>query len=154
MTDSIVQIPRGNFFDILSDALATQLYNFEHLSADGTVGKNIRKALLQFLADEDEDEDFVNLIIRLLKNGGYNPQLEADGQKGDELFYAINVLLEDNDLAPITQDEIDTFGQNDEGENESENEIENEVTAYQAEESSVDPIGDSDSPADSGGGDD
>mgnify|MGYP001581918946 CR=1 FL=1 len=104
--DKKIEIPKSELNNLISDALAAGGYNYQNLTPDGTIGKNIRKGLLEFFSECD-DGDHINLIIRLLRAGGYNQALETDGIIGGELIKAANALLEENDQATITQDEID-----------------------------------------------
>lgn len=108
--DKEITIPKSDFYDIISDALATGGRNCQQLSPDGTVGQNIRRAFLEFLA-EAGDKDEINLMIRLLKVGGYNDQLMPDGEIGEQLHNAINNLLEENGQLIITDEEINQMGE-------------------------------------------
>ena len=104
--DTNVTFPRSELFDILSDNLAASSCNADNLNPDGTVGPNMRQGLLEFTTNEFATDN-INLMIRLLRAGGYNDALVTDGKIGDELIKAINTLLEENGQPPFTEEELE-----------------------------------------------
>lgn len=104
-----VTMTREEYNDIMSDNLAASGCNQMNLGADGTVGPNIRKGLLEFV-EEIDDEDNINLMIRLLRVGGYNDALNPDGEIGTELIKAFNTILEENGQEALTSEELKDVG--------------------------------------------